>query len=621
LSEAPFLLPMPRYVQLQPGNFAASSGKLIALEGGAAAALNFTAGRLQAALRKFAGANWEIVAGSSVPPEQLGIVLSVVPGATKQPDGYELTITPTTIHAVAGRPAAVFYAVTTLIQLLQQYGDQLPAVRITDWPDFPNRGLMLDISRDKVPTMATLFHLVDLLASWKINQLQLYTEHTFAYRRHPVVWATASPLTGAEILALDAYCRDRFVELVPNQNCFGHMRRWLDHPEYSHLAEAPQGAQTPWGFYRPGPNSLNPTDPASLELVRTLFDELLPHFTSRQLNVGCDETYDLGQGRSKAAVEQVGPGRVYLDFLIKIYREVKARGRTMQFWGDIIVHHPDLVAELPHDLIALEWGYEASHPFDEHGAIFAQSGVPFYVCPGTSSWNSIAGRTENALANLRIAAENGLRHGAIGYLNTDWGDNGHWQALPTSYLGFAYGAAVSWATEANRDLDMAGALDRFAFQDAAGRMGRLAYDLGNAYREMGIRPHNSSALFWLLRYSAEELKEVEGRIFKGEQLQAGPLHRTSAYLDEVMAALSQSNMKGPDAELVRQEFALAADMLRHACRRGLRMVGDGNAPDSGELAEEADELLGHYRTNWLARNRPGGLEDSVARLEKMRHSY
>ena len=269
----------------------------------------------------------------------------------------------------------------TLTQILDQCGGDLPTLRVTDWPDFPNRGLMLDISRDKVPTMETLYALVDLLASWKINQLQLYTEHTFAYQNHPEVWADASPMTGEEILALDAYCQARFVELVPNQNSFGHMHRWFEHERYLPLAEAPEGSMTPWGFFYEGPFSLAPTEPASLELVRELFDELLPHFSSPQFNVGCDETFDVGQGRSKEVVEEKGEGRVYLDFLLKIYREVKARRRTMQFWGDIIVHHPDLVAELPRDCIALEWGYDAQHPFNEHGAIFANSGIPFYVCP------------------------------------------------------------------------------------------------------------------------------------------------------------------------------------------------------------------------------------------------
>ena len=54
---------------------------------------------------------------------------------------------------------------------------------------------MLDISRDKVPTMPTLFALVDRLAEWKINQLQLYIEHTFAYRGHEEVWRNADPMT------------------------------------------------------------------------------------------------------------------------------------------------------------------------------------------------------------------------------------------------------------------------------------------------------------------------------------------------------------------------------------------------------------------------------------------
>jgi hypothetical protein len=298
----------------------------------------------------------------------------------------------------------------------------------------------------------------------------------------------------------------------------------------------------------------------------------------------------------------------------------------MQFWGDVIVHHPDLVAELPRDAIALEWGYDANHPFDKNGALFAQSGVPFYVCPfyvcpGTSSWNSIAGRTDNALANLRSAADNGLRHEAIGYLNTDWGDNGHWQPLPVSYLGFAYGAALAWAAGANLDLNLAESLDRFAFQDAAGRMGRLAYDLGNTYREAGILPQNSSALFWLLRYSPEELPEVQQRIYKGQRLQGDALRRAAAYVDEVIAGLAQSDMRVPDAALVRQEFALAADMLRHACRRGLWLAGDSLAPAGEQLAREAQELIGRYRAIWLARNRPGGLADSLEWLEKMRLSY
>src|SRR5205807_1152438 len=160
---------------------------------------------------------------------------------------------------------------------------------------------------------------------------------------------------------------------------------------YKALAEAPEGFEFPWGGRSEGPFSLCPEDPGSLALLQGLYDELLPHFTSPLFNVGCDETFDLGAGRSKQACEERGTERVYLDFLLALYREVKARGRTMQFWGDIILHRPDLIPELPKDAIALEWGYEADHPFAKDGAIFRDAGVPFYVCPGTSSWNTIAG--------------------------------------------------------------------------------------------------------------------------------------------------------------------------------------------------------------------------------------
>jgi hypothetical protein len=480
---------------------------------------------------------------------------------------------------------------------------------------------MLDISRDKVPTMATLYGLVELLASWKVNQLQLYTEHTFAYHQHPDVWRTASPMTGEEILALDAYCRQRFVELVPNQNSFGHMHRWFEHERYKSLAETLKGAMTPWGFFYEGPFSLCPIDPGSLELIRSLYDELLPHFTSRQFNVGCDETFDVGQGRSQEAVEKVGVGRVYLDFLLEIYREVKARGRAMQFWGDIIIHHPDLVGELPRDMIALEWGYEANHPFAENSALFAASGVPFYVCPGTSSWNTVTGRTDNAMGNLRSAAENGLKHGAVGFLNTDWGDNGHWQPLPVSYLGFAYGAAVSWAYEANRDLAIAQAISQYAFNDPSGTMGRVVYDLGNAYQEIGFTAHNSSALFRLLQLSPNEMHKMERYVLAGEGLSEKRLQQSSAYIDQVMAHLATAEIGQPDADLIRREFTWGADMLRHACRRGVWMLRHGDTALGHSLAQEADRLIADYRPIWLARNRPGGLRESVARMEKMKRDY
>ncbi len=618
------LLPHPRHLTLTGQTLALPETGLIALDAPDVQSLRFTATSLQSALRELAGANYELAGGSAAPAARTYVRLGVVPGSVSHAQGYALTITAERVHIVANTAAGVFYAVQTLIQILRQTGSNLPTLRCRDWPDFANRGLMLDISRNKVPTMETLYELVDVLASWKVNQFQLYTEHTFAYRKHPSVWAQSSPVTGEEILALDAYCRQRFIELVPNQNTFGHMTRWLTHDEYAHLAEAPDGSQTPWNFFNPEPVSLSPVVPESLDLVRDLLDELLPHFGSRQVNVGCDETYDIGQGLSKELADEVGAGRVYLDFVLKIYREVKSRGHDMQFWGDVIMEHPELVPQLPRDAIALEWGYEADHPFDEHGALFAASGIPFYVCPGTSSWRTIAGRTDNALGNLRSAAENGLKHGAVGYLNTDWGDSGHWQPLPVSYTGFAYGAGVSWAYDVNRDMPLPQLLDRYVFHDVAGVMGKLAYNLGNAYQIGDLRLHNSSILFQILQASPERLLDH----VKAQNEFAATfehLQDALAYIDATMARLPEAQMQRPDAELVRREFTWAADMLRHACHRGVWIVGCAKEQEDTELrqrlAQDMERLLSEYRAIWHARNRPGDFAESEARMEEVRQSY
>jgi hexosaminidase len=613
MEQSYLFLPTPRRIAYREGSYLLPEDLLVLLDGPQPQELRFAASRFQSALEKAAGLHWQQTASRAVPAEQVGLTLRIAPERAPMPQGYRLHITPGGLLIEGHDPAGVFYGVCSLVQLLEQAGSELPCLEVQDWPDIPNRGVMLDISRDRVYTMEYLYDLVDRLAGWKINEVQLYTEHTFAYRNHRMVWEKASPMTGEEIMALDAYCRERFIELVPNQNSFGHMERWLIYPQYADLAETHDEFQTPWGNTMKGPFSLAPEHPGSLPLVTGLYDDLLPHFTSKIFNVGCDETIDLGQGVSKELCAERGTGRVYLDFLLKVYADLSRRGYTMQFWGDIIVQHPELVPELPRDVIALSWGYEDIHPFNKEGEQFAASGVPFYVCPGTSSWCSLGGRTENTLSNLLNAAENGIKHGAIGFLNTDWGDRGHWQVPPVSYLGFAAGAAYSWALEANRDVDIAPVLSRFAFEDPTGTMGRVAYDLGNVFRLPGLKIPNGSALFWSLQVPLQAAHYV---MPSPEVLQTA--------LDEIDAAvalLPNAKMARPDADLIRREFLNTARIMRHGARRIQLALNGRDDKLCAELTADMEGFLEEYRELWLARSRPGGLADSTARFEAAMADY
>jgi hexosaminidase len=602
---APALIPEPRQIAYGGTAKLLRSGKKIAVSAPNIVDITPIATSLQQSFAQFAGVSWTLRSGQ-IDEASTGLLIAVEtmsPMDEKHLQAYVLDTTGDAITLQAISPAGVFYGAQTLKQLLRQYGAKLPRMRIDDYPDFARRGVMLDISRDKVPTRAELFKLVELLASLKINELQLYTEHTFAFEKHATVWKNASPITPEDILALDAHCRAHFIDLVPNQVTFGHMRRFLIHETYRDLSEAPDGCDTRWGRFD-RPFTLNPGDPRSLALVGELLDDVVPNFSSRFVNVNCDETVDLGEGRSKTDVQARGAGRVYLDFVLKIQQLVKQHGRTMQFWGDIIMEHPELVPELPKDAIALEWGYEYDHPFAEHGARYAASGVPFYVCPGTSSWRTIGGRTDNMIGNIINAAENGIKHGAVGLLNTDWGDLGHLQPLVASYLGYAFGAAASWCLAENRDIDLSRASSMHVFGDASGAAGKLAYDIGNIYRLYPKRTFNSTAYF----------HGIVDNTLNGTVTEVPPAV-TKAVLAEIARlerALRALKLTTPEAAIVKQEWAYALAVIRYGAQRLARM----NAGQKASASEKATlkRLLALHKKVWLLRNRPGGIADSAANL-------
>jgi len=616
------LLPRPQNLIQSDGVLRLPSDGFISLRVSRPAELLFAGRQIQSALDKVTRSHWQIAGGAE------GLVTLAVNSDVGHREGYTLDIDQDGVRIIGGDLPGAYYGAMTFKQLLQTHGSALPFLHIEDFPDFPSRGVMLDVSRDSVPTMDSLYDLVDMLAGWKVNQIQLYTEHTFAYQNHRAVWQHASPFTAEEILSLDAFCRQRFIDLVPCQNSFGHMDRWFKHPAYLHLGETQPGYVEMWGRQMKIPFSLSPAVPQSLEFVNGLYQELLPNFTSGKFNVCCDETFDLGLERSKALVEEKGKGRVYLDFVLKIYDLVKSRGLTMMYWGDIINQYPALVPQLPKDAIALEWGYEGDHDFPAKTKLYADAGVPYYVCPGTSSWHSTLGRTDNCVENIRQSAIWGLKNGALGFLNTDWGDEigvRHYQ--PVSYAGFAYGAAVGWSLSANADLNLPAVLDRFVFQDAAGQMGQIACDLGNAYQKTGVRRFNGALLYFLnfqpledirkQKDSGDVLDEESKAVLMDDARLRASLHATIEYIDETAARLDDTDMACPDAALIKREFVQMARFAKHGAKLGLLQLRDDSV-NAESVEKDLSLIESEYPDLWLARRRPGGLADSFRRIQESR---
>lgn len=530
--------------------------------------------------------------------------------APKHPEGYVLTIAKSGVTISFREHGGLRAATATLRQLLREYGRKLPCVEIRDWPDFARRGVMLDISRGRVPKLETLLDLAEKLSDFKINELQLYTEHTFAYKKYKSVWQSWGALTGEEIRKLDARCRELGIDLVPNQNSFGHLRYFLEDPRLKKLGELaePYEAETKDFFRRP--TTLAPNHPGTLPFLRGLYDELLPNFSSNFFNIGGDETCDLGRGQSKTICQAKGKGRVYLDFVKKLHREVTARDKTMMFWGDIILNHPELIRELPENIIALNWGYEANHPFAKEAAQFAKAKVPFYVCPGTSTWQSIIGKHGNAFANLRVAAKTGRKFGAIGYLITDWGDGGHPQPLAVSWPLFAAGAALAWNSKALDETKLASALSRDVYEDS-GETTAAALKLGFIYQKFGIQTVNETPLGTVVAAPKPTDRELFCR--NGLKWFANiPAPKITTALREIekqRKRLAGTKSKSAAGKILAQELDLAARMAAQSCKFMLwqQALAGGKLALVKKLArdgvEELQQLDRDFNRYWPSRNK------------------
>jgi hypothetical protein len=102
------------------------------------------------------------------------------------------------------------------------------------------------------------------------------------------------------------------------------------------------------------------------------------------------------------------------------------------------------------------------------------------------------------------------------------------------------------------------------------------------------------------------------------------LKQTLKAIDHAMRGLGKTKSHRPDAELIIREFEHTARQLRHACRRALLSLEQRPAKAAAlrrELATDLREIAREYKRLWLARNRPGGLADSVARFDLARREY
>lgn len=494
-------------------------------------------------------------------------------------EGYVLDIGEHAISIVAESDAGAFYAVQTLRQLFRQ--ETVPCLHIEDKPDFEHRGFYHDATRGKIPTVETMKQLIDQMAYYKLNSLQLYVEHTFAFEEYKQLRDRTGCLTKEDLLQIGAYCKENFIDFIPSLSTFGHLYELLEQPQYQHLRVLKNYQAEP-NFWRNrmGHHTIDPENPQSIALIESLLDQYIPCFESDWFNICCDETFDLHSFDALG----VDSGKLYVDFVKKIIAHVQKHGKKVMMWADILLKYPHTLAEIPQDICFLNWNYTAAPP-EENVRRLAETGKMQIVCPGTNTWNRLCENVELEEQNICRMVQYGYQYGAAGVLNTNWGDWGNPCSLSLAMYGLVLGAEKSWSATTPVD-------DRFYSQVNA-----LLYENSNGMRYLQTLSRLHDLVSWKGFCQAYFYHRY------GNEINKTAARPNLAAAQAGYTALAESlSAEQWAADEYRQEMLLAAEGICVIAELWTKLLGE-----PVERLTDTRHWLKKYCDQWLQHNQPNEL--------------
>lgn len=540
--------------------------------------------------------------------------------ATLDEEGYVLSVTDNYVVVGGATSAAVFYGLQTLKQLVRgSAGDAyIQGVRIIDWPAMRWRGVSDDISRGPVPTVDYIKRQLRTFAAYKLNMHSFYMEHVFSSKAHPLIGPEGGSLTPDEIRELVAYARSYHIELVPEQQTFGHLHKALKYEKYNSLAETPYG------------DVLSPQQEGTYKLIGDWYRELNGLFPGKFFHIGQDETFELGEGQSREAARLKGVGAVYFEHLSRVRDLLKQYDRKLIFWGDIALNHPDLIGNIPKEMIVANWVYDPRDDYTDRIKPFKDAGLEQFVCPGVWGWNQIFPNVDASSKNIINFVRDGQTAGATGMLNTTWDDDGE-SLFEMTWYGIVLGAAASWQRQAVDQEQFDADFDWAFFRNDGDQFIRVIHALGSVNTVMGFG--TSDDAFWrdpfttsyqnAARANAEKIRRMRLQVEGAEETllqNRQRARRNSAMISSMLFAARRFDHLGRRAQTVeklsREYWDAYLNLGDRAKVRRLRRYASPIYNQLREMAEELAELKTAYRQQWLAENRPYWLESIVARYDQ-----
>lgn len=305
-----------------------------------------------------------------------------VPPQLGEDESFQLELSEQQVHLQAPSQAGMGHGLHALSQCLhaaRQAGlDRLPALRLSDAPRYPWRGLMVDVVRRPLPFDA-LLGLLDGMAAARLNVLHWHLTDDQGWRLESERFPRLHQISGggtyytlrqAETLVREAAARG--IRVVPELDLPGHC--WALGLAYPELVcePAPRGAQSGFGVF---PCAVNPLKEGLYSFLDGLVGEWAQVFPDRYLHLGGDELAPQAW-LALAQVQGCTVAQLQTHYLAELGAVLRRHDRRLVAWDEMGEAQD---ASLPEGSVLQAWRGEGALRFQPAAAVGRLRSAGYYL--------------------------------------------------------------------------------------------------------------------------------------------------------------------------------------------------------------------------------------------------
>lgn len=292
---------------------------------------------------------------------------------------------------------------------------------------FDKVGVMLDCSRNAVPSVKALKKFIDLMKEMGYNMLMLYTEDTYEVENQPYFGYLRGRYSVQEMKEIDDYCFERGIECIPCIQTLAHLNAFMK-----------------WGCtreYNDCGDILLVGEEKTYKLIEDMFRTLSKTFRSKNIHIGMDEAFALGRGKYLDKNGYSPSIEIIRPHLKKVQEIADKYGYTSLIWSDMLfrtfnngnyyTENPDIITEkamdaVPENVTPVYWDYyslDKKH-YDNMMKAHKNLNKPVWFAGGLWKWTGFVPANKFSIEANKQALASCRENDVENVVFTMWGDNG-----------------------------------------------------------------------------------------------------------------------------------------------------------------------------------------------------